>query len=102
MALSPAELRPERDCLKKISRRKKNWSRVSDDCLTPRRADRLTVGRNITLTLMGSVAMASFIKTDYAIQNLIVGIHRHKYSMEITYAYNQFFKTKKSNRYKLL
>jgi hypothetical protein len=29
----------------------KNWSRVSDRCLTPRRTGRLTVGRNITLTL---------------------------------------------------
>jgi hypothetical protein len=38
-----------RNCLKKISRRKKNWSRVSDGRLTPRH--RLTVGRNVTLTL---------------------------------------------------
>jgi hypothetical protein len=29
----------------------KNWSRVPDGCLTPGRTDRLTVGRNITLTL---------------------------------------------------
>jgi hypothetical protein len=32
------------DYLKKISRRKKNWSRVPDGCLTPRQAGRLTVG----------------------------------------------------------
>jgi hypothetical protein len=33
----------------------KNWSRVPDGCLTPRRTGRLTVGRNITLilTLLG-------------------------------------------------
>jgi hypothetical protein len=37
-------------CLKKISRRKKNWSRVPDRCLTPRRTGQLTVGRNVTLT----------------------------------------------------
>jgi hypothetical protein len=29
----------------------KNWSRVPDGCLASGRTDRLTVGRNITLTL---------------------------------------------------
>jgi hypothetical protein len=29
----------------------KNWSRVLDGCLTPGRTGRLTVGRNVTLTL---------------------------------------------------
>jgi hypothetical protein len=29
----------------------KNWSRVPDGCLTPRKTGRLIVGRNITLTL---------------------------------------------------
>jgi hypothetical protein len=29
----------------------KNWSRVPDGCLTPRRTVRLAVGRNISLTL---------------------------------------------------
>jgi hypothetical protein len=29
----------------------KNWSRVPDECLIPRRTGRLSVGRNITLTL---------------------------------------------------
>jgi hypothetical protein len=29
----------------------KNWSRVPDGCLTPRQTGRLTVGRNMTLTL---------------------------------------------------
>jgi hypothetical protein len=29
----------------------KNWSRVPDGCLTPRRTGRLTVGRHITLPL---------------------------------------------------
>jgi hypothetical protein len=38
--------------LKKISRRKKNWSRVPDGRLTPRRTGRLIVGRNVTLTLV--------------------------------------------------
>jgi hypothetical protein len=36
--------------VKKISRRKKNWSRVPDGCLTPRRTGRLTVGRKLTST----------------------------------------------------
>jgi hypothetical protein len=31
--------------------REKNWSRVPDGCLTPRRTGLLTVGRNITLIL---------------------------------------------------
>jgi hypothetical protein len=31
--------------------KEKNWSRVPDGCLTPRQTGRLTVGRNITLTL---------------------------------------------------
>jgi hypothetical protein len=35
---------------KKISRRKKNWSRVPDGRLTPRRTGRLIIGRNVTLT----------------------------------------------------
>jgi hypothetical protein len=35
-----------RNCLMKISRRNKNWSRVPDGCLIPRRTGRLTVGRN--------------------------------------------------------
>jgi hypothetical protein len=36
-----------RKCLKKVSRRKKNWSRVPDGRLTPRRTGRLTIGRNV-------------------------------------------------------
>jgi hypothetical protein len=39
------------NCLKEISRRKKNWSRVPDGSLTPRRTGRLIVCRNVTLTL---------------------------------------------------
>jgi hypothetical protein len=39
------------NCPKKISRWKKNWLRVPDDCMSPRRTGRLTVGRNIILTL---------------------------------------------------
>jgi hypothetical protein len=35
----------------KERRLKKNWSRVSDGCLTLRRTGRLTVGLNVTLTL---------------------------------------------------
>jgi hypothetical protein len=34
--------------LKKMSRRKNNWSTVPDGCLTPKRTGRLTVGRNLT------------------------------------------------------
>jgi hypothetical protein len=41
-----------RNCPKKISRTKKNWSRDPHGCLTPRRTGRLTVGLNITLTLV--------------------------------------------------
>jgi hypothetical protein len=65
MVLSPAGLRPERDCatvnyrpvlsseraLQKMSRRKKIWPRVAGGCLTQRRTGQLTGGRNITLTL---------------------------------------------------
>jgi hypothetical protein len=32
-------------------RRGKNWSQVPDGCLAPIRTDRLTIGRNVTLTL---------------------------------------------------
>jgi hypothetical protein len=41
-----------RNCLKKISRRKKNWSRVTDGCPTPRQAGRLTVGRKFNFNLV--------------------------------------------------
>jgi hypothetical protein len=34
-----------RNCLKEISRRKKNWSQVPDGRLTPGQTGRLTVGR---------------------------------------------------------
>jgi hypothetical protein len=37
-----------RSCLKEISRRKRNWSRVPDGRLTPRQVGRLTVGRKLT------------------------------------------------------
>jgi hypothetical protein len=39
-----------RNCLKEISRRKKNWSRVADGRLTPGQTGRLTVGRKLTST----------------------------------------------------
>jgi hypothetical protein len=39
-----------RNCLKEISRRKKNWSQVPDGRLTPGQTDRLTVGRKLTAT----------------------------------------------------
>jgi hypothetical protein len=29
----------------------KNWSRVPEECLTPRRTGRVAVGRNVTLTI---------------------------------------------------
>jgi hypothetical protein len=42
-----------RNCLKNNqSENGKNWSRAPDECLTPGRAGRLTVGRNITLTFL--------------------------------------------------
>jgi hypothetical protein len=43
-----------RNCLKKNNQKEngKNWSRVPDECLTPGRTGRLTVGRNITLTIV--------------------------------------------------
>jgi hypothetical protein len=41
-----------RNCLKhNQGENGKNWSRVPDGCLTPRRTGRLTVGRNVALTL---------------------------------------------------
>jgi hypothetical protein len=41
-----------RNCLKEISKRKKNWSWVPDGRLTPRQIGRLTVSRNVTSTSM--------------------------------------------------
>jgi hypothetical protein len=38
------------DCLKEISRRKKNWLQVPDGRLTPGQTGRLTVGRKLTST----------------------------------------------------
>jgi hypothetical protein len=38
------------NCLKEISRRKKNWSQVPDGRLTPGQTGRLTVGRKLTST----------------------------------------------------
>jgi hypothetical protein len=39
-----------RNCLKEISRRKKNWSRVPDGYVIPRQTGQLTVGRKLTST----------------------------------------------------
>jgi hypothetical protein len=39
-----------RNCLKEISRRKKNWSQVPDGRLKPGQTGRLTVGRKLTAT----------------------------------------------------
>jgi hypothetical protein len=39
-----------RNCLKEISRRKKIWSQVPDERLTPGQTGRLTVGRKSTAT----------------------------------------------------
>jgi hypothetical protein len=39
-----------RNCLQEISRRKKNWSQVPDERLTPGQTGRLTVGRKFTAT----------------------------------------------------
>jgi hypothetical protein len=44
---------------KNISRRNKNWLRVPDGCLTPRRTGRLTVGRNLTSTLTSHLPFPS-------------------------------------------
>jgi hypothetical protein len=45
--------KPEIKRSKKNNQREngENWSRVPDGCLTPGRTGRLTVGRNLTLTL---------------------------------------------------
>jgi hypothetical protein len=78
MVLNAVVLRPERDCAgedqqqqyitdpsrqrghyritnpqlcKENFKKKENWSRVPDGCLTPRRTGRLTVARNLTLAL---------------------------------------------------
>jgi hypothetical protein len=40
-----------RNCLKEISRRKKNWSQVPDGRLTPGQTGRQTVGRKLTACL---------------------------------------------------
>jgi hypothetical protein len=52
-----------RNCLKEISRGKKNWSQVPDGHLTPGQTGRLTVGRKLTATatsaLVGSEWLAS-------------------------------------------
>jgi hypothetical protein len=46
-----------RTCPKTIKKNKKNnWSQFPDGCLTPRHTGRLTVGRNITLTLKYNVS----------------------------------------------
>jgi hypothetical protein len=39
-----------RNCLKEISRRKKNWSQVPDACLTPGQTGRLIVGHKLRAT----------------------------------------------------
>jgi hypothetical protein len=39
-----------RNCLKEISRRKKNWSQVPDGRLTPGQTGPLTVGHKLTAT----------------------------------------------------
>jgi hypothetical protein len=39
-----------RNCLKEISRRKKNWSQVPDGRLTPEQTGRLTINRKLTAT----------------------------------------------------
>jgi hypothetical protein len=48
-----------RNCLKIIEREGKDWSRVPNGCLTPGQTGRLTVGRNITLTLIYRVVAPS-------------------------------------------
>jgi hypothetical protein len=42
----------------------KNWSWAPDGCLTPRKTDRLTVGRNITMTLI------SFVEEEAPFRNI--------------------------------
>jgi hypothetical protein len=42
--------------------RRENWSRVSDGCLTPRQAGRVTVGRNATLTMTLSVGSPVIVR----------------------------------------
>jgi hypothetical protein len=48
-----------RNCLKEISRRKKNWSQVLDGRLTPGRTVRLSVGRKLTAAAVGTVTVCS-------------------------------------------
>jgi hypothetical protein len=38
----------------------KNWSRVLDGCLTPRKTGRLTVSRNVTLTFTIYIYMLQY------------------------------------------
>jgi hypothetical protein len=49
-----------RNCLKEISSREKNWSRVPDGRLTPRQTGRLTVGRKLTSTSVRSPTVRCF------------------------------------------
>jgi hypothetical protein len=91
MAVSSAGLRPKNDCSgkvqkqftvnyrpvlsseralqnnkpgKKISRRKKNWSRVPDGRLTPRKTGRLTVGHKLTST--SKLSWLSWLQSNYS------------------------------------
>jgi hypothetical protein len=70
-----------RSCLRKISWRRKNWSRVPDGRLIPGRTGRLTVGRKLTSTstkpfrkvdvmvplTMHSIQSISYIRSIYLI-----------------------------------
>jgi hypothetical protein len=79
-----SERKQTRNCLKEISRRKKNWSRVLDGCLTPRQAGRLTVGRKLTSTSTSTHEVTSkrLVRTVFRRARLPVGtaavsIHLH-------------------------
>jgi hypothetical protein len=45
------------NCLKEISRRKKNWSQVPDGRLTPGQTGRLTVGCKLTATATATAVL---------------------------------------------
>jgi hypothetical protein len=62
-----------RNCLKEISWRKKNWSRVPDGRLTPRLTGRLTVGRKLTSLHFTSLHFTSLHFTSRKIQQHRLG-----------------------------
>jgi hypothetical protein len=91
----------------KISRGKRNWSRVPDGCLIPRRTGRLTVGSNLTPTSTSwegfvkyAIEMGSSTHQVSAIQELSAGGYRNRQTIWSEHTPNLFFQNKE-NRLKI-